>query len=69
MDDLGKAENITAFTIHDLTGRVVHQTYKNLLPESNEILLDNQEMKLVSGIYTIEVNTNRSKKTIKIVKL
>lgn len=64
-----ESEKFYSVTIHDLTGRIVYQTYKDLSTESNDILLDNQEMKLVSGIYTIDVNTNRSKKTLKIVKL
>lgn len=55
--------------VHDLTGRIVYSKTISGLVENNEITLENQEMKLVAGVYTIEINNARIKTIQKIIKL
>lgn len=61
-------ENVL-INVHDLTGRLVYSKNISGLMQNNEVTLENQEMKLVAGVYTIEILDNISKKIFKIVKL
>lgn len=62
-------ERLNSVTIFDLTGRIVYFNQISIPVDRNEVILDNQEMKLVPGIYTIEIKTDQSMKTMKIVKM